>query len=109
MTHEFDAQRTETFETFVELRKQDGVPKRAVVHFLFYAEDMEPDWTAVEKALTNSGFRVERDEEEGMIDAAVGPIDITPESIWDHEKAATEIALKWDFHPDGWDMLEDGA
>lgn len=109
MTHDYEAQRAETFETFVELRKQDGVPERAVVHFLFYAEDLEPDWGAVERALTAKGFVVERDEEEAMIDAAYGPIKVTPESIWEYERMATEIALQSEFYPDGWDMLEDGV
>ncbi len=107
MSHDYAAQRAETFETFVELRQQGGLPERAVVHFLFYAEDTEPDWAAVEKALTARGFVVERDEEEGMIDAAFGPMDVTPEAIWDQERIATEIALASDFYPDGWDMLED--
>ena len=107
MTHDYSAQRAETFETFVELRKEGGLPKRAIVHFLFYAEDVEPDWTTVEAALRAKGFTVDRDEDEGMIDAAFGPIDVTPESIWEYERMATEIALKSEFYPDGWDMLED--
>jgi hypothetical protein len=107
MSHDYEAQRRETFETFEELRKEPDLPKRAVVHFLFYAEDTEPQWDAPEKALRAKGFTVERDEDEGMIDASIGPIDVTPESIWQYEKLATEIALKSDFYPDGWDMLAD--
>lgn len=104
--HDYEAQRKETFETFDELRKEPDLPKRAVVHFLFYAEDMEPDWKQAEAALTGLGFTVERDEEEGMLDAAWGPMDVTPEAIWGREKAATEAALRFEFYPDGWDMLE---
>jgi hypothetical protein len=107
MSHDYEAQRAETFETFVELRKDAELPARAVVHFLFYAEDVEPDWATVENALRARGFVVERDEDEGMIDAAFGPMEVTPESIWAQERIATEIALKSDFYPDGWDMLED--
>ena len=28
----------------------------------------------------------------------------TPEAIWAEERLATEIALKHDFYPDGWDL-----
>ena len=106
MSHDYQAQRAETFETFVELRKQGDLPETGVIHFLFYAEDQEPDWGPVEVALRALGFTVERDEDEGMIDASIGPIDVTPESIWEYERRATEIALRAEFYPDGWDMLE---
>lgn len=107
MSHNYEAQRAETFETFVELRKQVDLPESGIVHFLFYAEDQDPVWEPVEKGLRALGFTVERDEEEGMIDASIGPIAINPETIWVHERKATEVALKSDFYPDGWDMLED--
>jgi hypothetical protein len=29
---------------------------------------------------------------------------VTPEAIWAEERLATEIALKHDFYPDGWDL-----
>lgn len=105
MPHDYEAQRRETFETFEELRKEPDLPKQAVIHFLFFAEEMEPDWQTAEKSLRAAGFTVERDEDEGMIDAAIGPIPVTPEAIWEQEKRATEIALLSDFFPDGWDML----
>ncbi|MFN4159909.1 MAG: hypothetical protein ACK4GO_16115 [Gemmobacter sp.] len=104
--HDWDAQRRETFDTFEELRAEPDLPKRAVVHFLFYAEEMEPDWAGCEAALAVLGFTCTRDEEEGMLDAAIGPIDVTPDSIWASERKATEVALAFDFWPDGWDMLE---
>lgn len=108
MSHDYDAQRAETFDTFEEWRGEVDLPARAVIHFLFYAEETDPNWAAVEKALADKGYVVERDEEEGMIDAAFGPIDVTPGSIWQHERIATEIALKWDFYPDGWDIVDKG-
>lgn len=104
--HDWDAQRQETFDTFEELRKDPDLPKRAVVHFLFFAEELEANWDGIEAALKARGFTPERDEEEGMLDAAIGPIDLTPEGVWEREREATEIALGFDFWPDGWDMLE---
>ena len=106
--HDWEAQRRETFETFAELGGDPDLPKRAVVHFLFFAENLDPDWAGLEKALRAKGFRPERDEDEGMLDAAFGPMDVTPEAIWAREREATEIALPFDFWPDGWDMLEAG-
>lgn len=103
--HDFAAQKRETFDTFEELRKEPDLPTRGIVHFLFVAEDLEPDWKGIEKALSAKGFRTERDEDEGMIDAAFGPMPITPEAIWEMEKLSTELALPFDFFPDGWDLL----
>ncbi len=105
--HDWEAQRAETFDTFEELRRQPDLPARATVHFLFVAEDLEPDWAGFEAALMAAGFAPDRDEEEAMVDAAIGPIDFTPEAIWEKERIATEIALRYEFWPDGWDMLEE--
>ncbi|MDZ4096214.1 MAG: hypothetical protein U1D35_15050 [Paracoccaceae bacterium] len=107
MSHDYEAQRAETFATFVELRQDADLPAMAVVHFLFYAEDMDPDWGPVEKALQAKGFTTRREVDEGMLEASIGPIAVTPESIWQFERQSTEIALRSDFYPDGWDMLAD--
>ncbi|QYK40541.1 MAG: hypothetical protein KF887_14080 [Paracoccaceae bacterium] len=104
--HDWDGQRAETFETFAELGEMSDLPTRAVVHFLFIAENVEPDWAGFEAALRAKGFAPEWDEDEGMVDAAFGPMPVTAEAIWAKEREATEIALRFEFWPDGWDMLE---
>jgi hypothetical protein len=104
MSHDWKAQRAETFETFAEMAGEVSLPKTAVVYYQFYAENIDPDWAAVEKALKAKGFKTERDEEEGLIVASIGPIPVTPDSIWEQEKIATEAVLDAEFFPDGWEM-----
>ncbi len=105
MTHNFEAQRRETIESFEEFGKDAALPKRAVVDYQFYAEDLDADWNGVEAALKAKGFTCTRYEDEGELDASFGPIDISAENVWTHEKIATEIALKFDFTPDGWGLV----
>lgn len=104
MSHNYNAQRAETFETFELLGAHEKLPATAIVEFQFYAEDVEPDWATVEKGLRAKGFTTRREEDEGLLEASIGPIPVTPESIWAYERMATEVALKSDFFPDGWGM-----
>lgn len=106
MSQNFEAQRRETFETFAELKKRGtALPRTSVVEFYLLAEDEDARWGACEKALAALGYRTERDEESHtLIVATRGELLITPESIWAAEKKVIEIALKFDFHPDGWEF-----
>lgn len=107
MSHNYMAQRAETFETFASMGKGVGLPKQAVVDFQFFPEEVDADWDGLEAALRKKGFKTTRFEDEGTLDASFGPIDITPDSIWEQERIATEVALKFDFNPDGWVLAED--
>jgi hypothetical protein len=107
MSHDYDAQRAETFETFAALGGEAFVPARAVVTFQFFPEETEADWAGFEAALREKGFTTARFEEEETLDAGIGPIEVTPEVIWRHEKAATEVALRFAFEPDGWVLMEE--
>ena len=102
MSHDFELQRQGTFETFAELGK--ALPARAVVTFLFAAEEVAPNWVAAERALAAAGFVVRRDEEEGMLEAVVGPVALTAAEVWKWEKAATEAVVGLEFWPDGWEV-----
>lgn len=106
MTHDYDAQRRETFDTFAEAGP--GLPKTAVVDFLFFVEETDANWPAFEAALCAKGFTTRRLDDGETLVASFGPMPVTPEAIWAQERTATEIALKHDFYPDGWDM-DDGA
>lgn len=106
MTHDYNAQRAETFETFVEIGKIEDLPKRAVVNFLFLADDLDAPFAACEKALKSLGFTTRLDEDGETLEARIGPVDISAETIWGHEKRATEIAVKFGFEPDGWELVE---
>ncbi|MEZ5754011.1 MAG: hypothetical protein R3D90_04290 [Paracoccaceae bacterium] len=103
MSHNFEAQRRETFATF---KGAKGLPAQARVEFLFFIEELDADWGALEKALKAKGFRTRRLEDGETLAAVSGMIPLTPEAVWDRERVATEIALKHDFYPDGWELAE---
>ena len=105
MSHDYDEQRAETYETFAAMEEGVVLPERAVLYYQFYAEEIDCDWAGVEAALTALGFTCERDEEEGLLVAAFGPIDVTPEAIWAEERRATEVALGFEFVRDGWELV----
>ncbi len=107
MTHNYDAQRAETFESFEEFGQDASLPKRAMVDYQFYPEEIDAQWDAFAAALTAAGFTTTRYEDDEILDASIGPIDISAENVWKYEKIATEIALKFDFTPDGWGLVEE--
>ena len=106
MTHNYDDQRAETFETFAEIGQDADLPKSAVVDYQFYPEEIDAQWDALAAALTAAGFTTTRYEDDETIEASIGPIEISAENVWKYEKIATEIALKFDFTPDGWGLVE---
>ncbi|OSP54409.1 ribonuclease E inhibitor RraB [Pseudoruegeria sp. SK021] len=101
-THDYDAQRQETFDTFGEA--DVDLPERAVVDFLFFVEEADANWQAFEAELHTRGFETRREDEGDTLAASIGPILITAEEIWAQERVATEIALRHDFYPDGWEL-----
>jgi hypothetical protein len=105
MPHDYGAQRRETFQTF-RMSKGVSLPKTAVVEFAFFIEELDASWSAFERALRLAGFGTQRMKDGETLIATFGPMPITPEAIWEREHAATEIALKHDFYPDGWELAE---
>ena len=105
MAHNFAAQQRETFDTFASLPKGQTLPDVAVVDFLFFLEETDANWKSFEKALQGKGFTTKRDAD--YLIASFGPMKVTPEAIWEREKQATELALAYDFYPDGWDLGEE--
>lgn len=106
MSHDYKAQQAETFETFVEIGKIDDLPKRAVVNFLFLADEVDAPFAAAEKALKAAGFVTQQDDDGETLEARTGEMEISAAAIWVEEKRATEIALKFGFEPDGWELVE---
>ncbi|WP_157056518.1 ribonuclease E inhibitor RraB [Pseudorhodobacter aquimaris] len=106
MSHDYKAQQDETFETFVEIGKIDSLPKRAVVNFLFLAEDLDAPFSVAAKALTAAGFVTLIDDDGETLEARSAEMEISAPAIWAEEKRATEIALKFGFDPDGWELVE---
>ena len=103
MSHNFEAQRRETFATFKGAPK---LPPESVVEFLFFVEETDADWGAFEKALKSRGFKTRRLGDGETVIASFGPIPVTPEAVWDKERLATEIDIAHDFYPDGWELAE---
>lgn len=103
--HNFETQRRETFDTF---RQSKGVslPKTSVVDYLFFIEELDASWPALERALRLEGFQTRRAKDGETLIASIGPIPVTAEDIWNYERIATSIALKHDFYPDGWELAE---
>lgn len=105
MSHDYKAQKAETFESFAAFAAE--APATATIAYQFYPEDIDANWDGLQKALEARGFRTRRDDDDELLDALIGPLRISAETIWQHEKIATEIALKFDFTPDGWGLMED--
>ena len=106
MSHNYEAQRRETYATFKEAGRGVKLPATAVVDFMFFIEELDANWASLEKALRAEGFKPRRAGDGETMIAAIGPIPITPEEIWQHERTATTIALKHDFYPDGWELAD---
>ena len=102
--HDWKEQRAETFDTFKQAGRGVKLPKEAVVVYLFLPDENDANYAPVEKALQARGFKTKRDGE--VLEARFGPIKIDAESVWFWEHAATEIALPFDFEPDGWELDE---
>ena len=107
MSHNYEAQRRETFATFKQAGKGVKLPATAVVDYIFFIEELDASWPALEKSLRAAGFKTRRLPDNETLIASIGPIPVTPEAIWEHERTATTIALKHDFYPDGWELAED--
>ncbi len=103
MSHNYAAQKRETYDTF---RQSKGVklPEKAVVDYAFFVEENDADWVGFEKALKAKGYRVKRLKDGETLIASVGPIEINADEVWRWESKATEIALTFDFYPDGWEL-----
>jgi hypothetical protein len=98
-SHDFEAQRRETFAVFKDTRR---LPDTAVIEYVFFIEELDADWAAFEAALRHEGFRTKRPDDGETLLAFAGPMPVTADAVWTAEKLATEIALSFDFYPDGW-------
>jgi hypothetical protein len=103
MSHNYAAQRKETFDTF---RKSKGIslPAKSVVDYEFFVEENDADWAGFERALKARGFKVRRLGDGETVVASIGPVPVTADEIWHWEEMATAIALAFDFYPDGWEL-----
>src|SRR5690606_17159507 len=103
MKHNYAAQKKETYDTF---RQSQGVklPQTAVVEYAFFVEELDADWAGFEQKLKAKGVKTKRLKDNAPRLASVGPIAVNADEIWRWESKATEIALEFDFYPDGWEL-----
>jgi hypothetical protein len=92
MDYDFDKQRNETLWVWRDLSTKKDLPKSATVDFQFVPILQAADWDLFETQLGVAGYRCERYSDGGT----------HADAIWEHESAATQIAIKCGFRPDGW-------
>jgi hypothetical protein len=102
MTHDQDGQKAETFKVFGLLARKHKLPPEAPVEYQFIPVVDEANWPAFEKAARALGHTTQRFEAEDYIEVTTKPIALNAETIWAHEQALTDIALKTGFLADGW-------
>ena len=83
------------------------MPKIAKLELQFVPTGTSADWATFEAKLSEIGYDSElyRDEEVETLQASIGPIELSAESIWQHELATTTLAIVYEFEPDGWGFL----
>ncbi len=104
MSHDFDAQRAETYAVFEGIQAEVDLPDIADIDYAFVAQN-DADWDAAEAALTEAGFECEPVEDEDgrpYLAACLPDQPLTAMAIWLGEEAATQRAMVHGFLPDGW-------
>lgn len=106
MTHDFAAQKAETFATFAEITDGADLPDTADIDFFFLPDSEESDWRPLADALSRDGYVCEwadAEEDDGPYLVATLPDQpLSAGSLWAAEEVATRAALDHGFSPDGW-------
>lgn len=107
MTHDFAAQKAETFAAFADL-EQGSLPDIADIDYFFVAKTKGADWTPLADALDEEDYDCAwfEDDEGAYLCATLPDQMVTAEGIWIGEEVATRIALNHGFAPDGWGFEE---
>ena len=106
MTHDYKAQKAETYATVADIQSQADLPENADIDYMFVAGP-SADWDAVEAALDAAGYDCEREagDKTPYLVAVLADQPISALTIWMGEEMATKIALDHGFTPDGWGLL----
>jgi hypothetical protein len=106
--HDWDRQHHETVWVWEDLRSK-GVnferTYRLDLHFIPTAPSADREGFA--EVLRAADYEVRLYDDDATVQATTAAMKLTPESIWAHERPATESALSHGFAPDGWGFLED--
>ncbi|WP_458789915.1 ribonuclease E inhibitor RraB [Yoonia sp. MH D7] len=106
MTHDFAAQKAETYAVFADIQSQSDLPDFTDVDYMF-AAGAAADWDGFEAALDAAGFDTEREDDNGTpyLVAILADQPISALTIWMGEEMATKIAFNHGFTPDGWGLM----
>jgi len=104
MSHDYEQQRRDTLQVWRDISSRNAMPDEIELDIQF-VPDGDALWSDAEAALAAAGYRVVCYEDGRTLQATVGPIKNTAEEVWNHERATTELALKYGLKPDGWGFL----
>jgi hypothetical protein len=105
--HDWDRQYEETNWVWNDLRSKGVDFAQAYkLDLQFVPRAAAADRNAFAEALRGCGYECSFYDDESTVEATTAPIVLTPESIWEHERRTTEIALQHGYLPDGWGFLE---
>ncbi len=106
MSHDFIAQKAETYAVFADIQAQSDLPDFTDIDYMF-AAGPTANWDAFEAALDVAGFDCERENDKGTpyLVAILADQPISALSIWMGEEMASKIAFAHGFTPDGWGLM----
>ncbi len=105
--HDWDGQYKETAWVWNDLQsKQIDFQHPHTLEIQFLPAGPSPDVPGFSEALEAAGYTVRHYRNNPTVEAAVASIRLTLETLWEHERRTTEIALRHGFSPDGWGFLE---
>ncbi|MGB8813948.1 MAG: ribonuclease E inhibitor RraB [Paracoccaceae bacterium] len=105
MDHDFEDQKAETYQIFGQIKGKHSLPAEAVIEYQFIPMEGEADWAAFAAAAKAAGYTTAQFPDEDYIEISTAPVTLDAATIWLHEHALTEIALKTGFAPDGWGFV----
>lgn len=105
--HDWDGQYKETAWVWNDLQsKQIDFQRPYTLEIQFLPAGPAADIGGFSEALKTAGYAVRHYRNNPTVEAAIASIVLTLETIWEHERKTTEIALCHGFRPDGWGFLE---
>jgi len=107
MTHDFAAQRRDTYAVWDDVSGGADLPDVADIDYAFVPQD-GADWDAAEAALGEAGYDCARTPDEDGTDylaASLPDQPLTAMAIWLGEETATRAVLPHGFVPDGWGFM----
>jgi hypothetical protein len=106
--YDWDHQHQETVWVWNDLQSKGIDFQRAYrLDIQFMPTASTADDEAFAATLRAAGYHAKFYRDDRTVQATTPAIVLTLESVWEHERRTTEIALRCGFRPDGWGFLED--